>query len=253
MNETTLAAGGATSSVALESSDGVFSPSIPADAFLEIDECTARRIGVYPTPIVIGSADDCAAVFPADLGIAPRHAIFWLAGREVILRAPDPAAPVIVDGRPVRFVRLEDGDRVRLGELALTVRVRATTKDSASKGDRASGPARSTEQSVAADPDAAQKHIALRVDRFRDQGELLRFASRLERSPRVNSIALTRTEPAGGWFVVSTPSMEALLSSLQHVEGFSLECATVTASVAEARVVVGDEGDRRRPSGLRAL
>lgn len=99
---------------------------LPVEAFLVLpDMGGARRISVPPAPLLIGSAEHCDVVFPAELGVAPEHAIVWLAGDEVMLRVPDPETEVLVGEQSMSFAGLQDGDLIRLGQVLLRIAVLA--------------------------------------------------------------------------------------------------------------------------------
>lgn len=118
--------GGTGAGLASCTMDSKQSGDLPLEAFLVLpDVGGARRISVPPAPILIGSADHCDVVFPAELGVAPEHAIVWLAGDEVMLRVPHPDTEVLVGEQSMSFAGLQDGDMIRLGQVQLRIAVLA--------------------------------------------------------------------------------------------------------------------------------
>ena len=80
-----------------------------------------RRVAVEEKPISVGSHDHCELVLAAADGVAPEHALIWRNSHSVLLHTTDPGARCIVNGRPVTWVSLEDGDTVEIGAVVLRV------------------------------------------------------------------------------------------------------------------------------------
>ena len=83
-----------------------------------------RHVRLSTTPLRIGSDASCDLVLRQD-GVRPEHALAWQREDVVMLHTIDPRATSLVNGAPMSWAMLEDGDEVRLGEATLRVGIQA--------------------------------------------------------------------------------------------------------------------------------
>lgn len=95
------------------------------DAYLVLQSSAGeRRVPIRSAPLRIGSAPHCDLVPPAHLDLAPEHALFWQTDGLVLMHGIDSnAATCLVNGQPMVWARLEDGDTVQLGKASFSISV----------------------------------------------------------------------------------------------------------------------------------
>ncbi|MFA7248872.1 MAG: FHA domain-containing protein [Dehalococcoidia bacterium] len=98
-------------------------PAEPAEvtAHLELTSSPEHaRVAVGLRPLRVGSREDCDVVLQGE-GVAPDHALVWVRGDAVLLHCLESEGACFVNGRPMTWAKLDDGDRIQLGDNELVV------------------------------------------------------------------------------------------------------------------------------------
>jgi hypothetical protein len=85
-------------------------------------------------------------------------------------------------------------------------------------------------------PGGAARPIVLRVGQFADQQDLLHFAHRLEQSPELIEVSLTRADMHDAWFAVRADAVGDVIAALAHLDGYEIATEVHDTSV-EASIV----------------
>ena len=80
----------------------------------------SRKVPVGAMPLRVGSDGACDLVLRQE-GVMPEHAMAWIRDDVMVLHVIHQHATCLVNGEPMSWAVLEDGDEVRFGEARLTV------------------------------------------------------------------------------------------------------------------------------------
>lgn len=97
-------------------------PAVKANLVLE-SAAGSRSIPLGTGPLRIGADSGCDLVLRQD-GVMPEHALAWLREDVVMLHVVHQGAPCLVNGEPLAWAMLEDGDRVSLGDASFVVSIK---------------------------------------------------------------------------------------------------------------------------------
>lgn len=79
-------------------------------------------VSVTDRPRVLGRSPGCDLTL-VGIDVAPQHAIVWRTDGLLVLHVMEPVATVTVNGRPMRWAILEDGDLIEVGMSQIRVTV----------------------------------------------------------------------------------------------------------------------------------
>ncbi|QDU93042.1 FHA domain-containing protein [Lignipirellula cremea] len=82
---------------------------------VQVGLIAGKQFVLYHNPTIIGSSPQCEIYLFKDPAVFPRHAAIFTGAGGYDLKELDPAAVILVNGQPVRRVRLHSGDRVQIG------------------------------------------------------------------------------------------------------------------------------------------
>ena len=92
-------------------------------AALVLESAAGRRsVPIGTGPLRIGADGSCDLVLRRE-GVMPEHALVWLRDDFVMLHVVHQGALCLVNGEPLAWAMLEDGDQVSLGEASFTVSI----------------------------------------------------------------------------------------------------------------------------------
>jgi hypothetical protein len=93
------------------------------EAYLVLEAAAGRRrVPITTAPLRIGSGPACDLALPADLGLAPEHALVWQRDGALLMHVIDPRAGAsLVNDVPMTWASLEDGDAIHLGDARFHV------------------------------------------------------------------------------------------------------------------------------------
>mgnify|MGYP000311040804 CR=1 FL=1 len=80
------------------------------------------RFAIGPEPQTIGWAEDCQIRLPEAPGFAPEHARVWLQEARLILHHLAPGTTTLVNGEPVVWASVGEGDEFKVGPYVFTCR-----------------------------------------------------------------------------------------------------------------------------------
>ncbi len=80
---------------------------------------TIEMIEIDGGPVTIGSAATCTLQLPAEAGVASEHARLWWRDGSPMVHSLGTSAPTLLNGEPVQWASLADGDQLTVGPFVL--------------------------------------------------------------------------------------------------------------------------------------